>query len=189
MAREYMEKQSDRRQKSVRPDHYRAEGRCLVLDFPGAVRLTAGGAVGFFGLSADIHRLGIFPAIFSGRGLIGARRRNRAGVTAVRVVPGRGRTDLLGFQCILGGLGHRGFIGIVEGLADLAADEGAEQGADGNRREFALAATDLGAGNGTTDSTEQTARGLLGSKLLSIVRAGPECQGGYDDKYGRSFHL
>ena len=101
-------------------------------DLPGAVGLAAGGAVGFLLLTADGHRLLILAAIGAAGILIGARRGEAAGMAAVGVVPGGRGPGRLEFQRALGRFGVIAPVGLVQRVADRAAQQPAKQHAGGD---------------------------------------------------------
>src|SRR3546814_13628 len=101
-----------------------------VANFPSAVRLAAGHAVGLPLLAADGDGLLELAAVGAGRGGAFAGRRHAAAVAGVGVAPGDRLADRRGGCALVGALRLLA-VDRVHGAADLAANEGAEQGAGG----------------------------------------------------------
>src|SRR5262245_8033676 len=102
-----------------------------ALDLPRAVGLTARGSVRLMLLSADHDRLVVLPAVLAGGELVGARRRDRAGVAGVGVLPRGGLTGPVLLEGALRRLGRHPLVPRVEPVADERAEQGAaDSGSD-----------------------------------------------------------
>src|SRR5690606_27466990 len=130
-------------------------------DPPGTVRLPAGGSECLFHLAADIDRLLELAAIGAVRSLIGPRRRDRAVVAAVRIPPFRVAAGRVSLQRVVGGARYFHAIGAVERLADLAAGDAAEEGADRDSGQTGVAAPDLRSDECAGAGPDQGSAGLF----------------------------
>ncbi|MGD9362212.1 MAG: hypothetical protein PVH85_25315 [Desulfobacterales bacterium] len=74
-----------------------------MYDFPTAIRLTASRAEALIFFTCDGDGLLKFSAILAACGLVCARWHDRAGIAAIRVVPGGDRARAGIFQRKLGG--------------------------------------------------------------------------------------
>src|SRR5919206_733919 len=112
----------------------RAYGKSAVHDFPASVGLPAGGAVGPLRLAADNDLLLVFAAVGPVGCLVRMRRRDAAGIAAVRVLPRRGLSGGRPLQSILRRLVCITSIVLVKRIANRAAQETAHQGTSHDTR-------------------------------------------------------
>ena len=95
--------------------------------YPTAIGLSTRGSDQCLLAVANHNRVAIFPARRRARPDYGAGRHDRSRVAAVRVFPFGSLPDALVFQSVLCRRSHFGFIDFVEGLANRAADQRADQ--------------------------------------------------------------
>src|SRR5690606_26736043 len=108
-----------------------------VYNPPAAVGLAAGGTIAVLHMTPDRASLLVLTAVLAAVRLVGAGRRHRPGVAAVRVDPLCGRADRCRFQRDLMGACGIEIISAIERLADFRARKHPEQRTGGGSRKLA----------------------------------------------------
>src|SRR5262249_32031572 len=151
------------------PQHPSAVG-----DFPAPVRLPTGGAVGALRFAVDDDLLLILAAVGPVARLIGVRRRHRAGMAAVRILPGGGTAPSRVFERLLRLRVGVAFVVFVHHVADSATDEAADQGT--GRDPGAVAAqsrTQQATGSSAAEPTDRRLRAYT-RIFLRVLAAGEQ---------------
>src|SRR5690606_7904629 len=107
----------------------RSWGASTVHHLPCPVGLAAGGAIGFFSATANRHDRLILPAILAGIRLIGAQRRHRIAIAAMRIFP----IDALVGGHIFEHVAHAGLIIGIDHMTNEAAKHGTDERAAHHR--------------------------------------------------------
>src|SRR3989338_2307579 len=168
----------------------RAAGHQSVANLPGAVLLAACRTICLFASSADIDRLSVFAALQLAL-LIGLLRNDRTIMAGIRVDPARGMSRGTRFQRAVRRLRHIGPIRTIEGFADLAADDGAQQHTRTRCPETSGTATDLRAKQTATHRATQRSDALFRPcAAIHILIAGRENRqrNDTDEQYFNELH-
>ena len=134
--------------------------KLAALDGPGTIRILAGYANALLRLATDHDGLGELAASAAVRGTTGAVDGIGTAVAAFRVRPGNRLANRCA-GCLIKGFVRIGLIGFVQGCADRAAGQSAQQNAGAGGPQLAFTAADLAAEQAAQDCAGGTADSLL----------------------------